>query len=117
MTGSSSSSGADRRRDARVAARIEVRFNEVSDAAKALRAYSLNFSAGGLCLKTQRAYAIGTPLRLSLTVEGEAFDLLGVVAWVRGPAIGVRFQDVTPPERERLERLAGALGKRFPPAP
>lgn len=98
-------SGADRRQFERLPARIEVRFGHPSDAAKALRAYSLNLSVGGLCLRTQRRYDLGEILRLELDVQSEAFVLKGVVAWVRDGAIGVRFQDMTDEDRERLTRL------------
>jgi uncharacterized protein (TIGR02266 family) len=100
---------ADRRRDVRVAARIEVRFSERAEAARALRAYSLNFSAGGLCLKTQREYDVGAQLHLAIAVKGEEFDLKCVVAWVRNGAIGVRFDGVSPADRARLEALAASL--------
>ena len=43
----------ERRKDLRAPARIEVRFREASQAALAFRAYSLNFSVGGLCLRTR----------------------------------------------------------------
>ena len=106
MSDISQESGADRRQFERIPARIEVRFGHPSDAARALRAYSLNLSVGGLCLRTQRKYELGEPLRLELDVQsGEAFELKGVVAWVRDGAIGVRFEDMSEDERERLTRL------------
>ena len=99
------SSEADRRNDERVVARVDVRFQEPSDAVRAFRAYSLNFSVGGLCLKTRRRYEVGSQLRLALTVEGQEYNLTGVVAWERGGAIGVRFQNVDPEDRKRLSDL------------
>ncbi len=96
---------ADRRNDERVVARVDVRFQEPSDAVRAFRAYSLNFSVGGLCLKTRRRYEVGSQLRLALTVEGQEYNLTGVVAWERGGAIGVRFQNVDPEDRKRLSDL------------
>jgi uncharacterized protein (TIGR02266 family) len=95
----------ERRKDARVAARVEVRFNAREDAAKALRAYSVNLSAGGLALRTQRSYAVGMPLRLLMDVGGEVFELDAAVAWVRPEAIGVRFVNVRPEDRERLKHV------------
>ncbi|MBX5480274.1 MAG: PilZ domain-containing protein [Myxococcaceae bacterium] len=102
---------ADRRRDERVPARVEIRFSERDQAARALRAYSLNFSVGGVCLRTSRRYEVGATLRLSLTVEGETFHLFGAVAWVRDGAVGVRFENVTPNVRARLEALVASLRK------
>lgn len=99
----------DRRRYERIAARMEVRFGKVTEAARALRAYSLNFSAGGLCLKTQRQYAVGDTLSLEITVEGSEFHLTGAVAWVRQGAIGVRFENVSEEDRLRLSHVLAAF--------
>ncbi len=95
----------ERRTDERVAARIDVRFREPSEAARAFRAYSLNFSVGGLCLKTRRPYEIGARLSLALTLESQAYELTGVVAWKRGAAIGVRFENLAPEVRRRLGEI------------
>lgn len=107
----SGSSGADRRQHERVSARIEVRFGKADQAARALRAYSLNFSVGGLCLKTQRTYELGDRLSLSMTIEGQELEMMGVVAWVRGEAIGVRFENVKDEDRQRLQQLVESLRK------
>lgn len=104
-------SEADRRRDVRIPAKIAVQFHEPTAAAKALRAYSLNFSTGGLCLKTQKTYAIGQVLSLTFAVETRSLDLKGEVAWVRGGAIGVRFIDLSPDQREVLEEITTSLQK------
>ncbi len=106
------SSGRERRSHPRVDARIEVRFQQTSDAAKAMRAFSVNFSAGGLCLKTQKSYPVGSSLRLSLTVGKQSFDLKGNVVWARGEVIGVRFEEVSAQDRDRLDALAEMLGQR-----
>jgi uncharacterized protein (TIGR02266 family) len=92
-----------------------VRFTEERDAARALNAYSMNFSAGGLCLRTKTPYSLGEALRLSLSIEGEVFELEGVVAWVRGEALGVRFINVHPDVRERLEAVSRALSSKTAP--
>lgn len=98
----------ERRREHRVEGRIEVHFGETSEAGRALAAYSVNFSTGGLCLKTRREYAVGAKLHLALRVAGDPIELLGVVAWTRNGAIGVRFEGVTPEARARLEALVDA---------
>jgi uncharacterized protein (TIGR02266 family) len=100
-----STDGDDRRQFERVPAKIEVRFSHPADAARALRAYSLNLSVGGLCLKTQRKYELGDILKLEMKVQGHAFALQAVVAWIRPGAIGVRFQDVSDVDRDRLSQL------------
>ncbi|MDY7229617.1 TIGR02266 family protein [Hyalangium rubrum] len=101
----------NRRAEERVPARFEVHFSQTEDAAKALRAYSLNISSGGLCLRTRRAYDVGAPVRLELHVNGELFKLQGVVAWVRdeSEAVGVRFTKLTEDDRTRLQSLIDSL--------
>ena len=63
-------------------------------------------------LPAQRAYELGESLRLRMDVGGELFELQAVVAWVRPEAIGVRFVNVTPPERERLSRVIQDFSQR-----
>lgn len=96
---------ANRRSHERVTATFDVRFPELEDAARALRAYSLNLSAGGLCLRTRRSYDVGSRVRLQMSVNGEDFDLEGIISWVRdeSEAIGVRFIDVSEEDQLRLQ--------------
>jgi uncharacterized protein (TIGR02266 family) len=97
-------SPANRRRETRVPARVEVRFADAVHAARVLHAYSLNFSLGGLCLRSRRAYAVGRRLALSLVVGSECLPLDAVVAWVRPAegAVGLRFVDVAGELQQRL---------------
>jgi uncharacterized protein (TIGR02266 family) len=97
----------ERRRETRVPSRIEVRFTDAVHAARVLHAYSLDFSLGGLCLRTRRVYAVGKGLKLSLVVAGERLPVDAVVAWVRPvqKAVGVRFVDVPELVRARLLEL------------
>ncbi len=99
----------ERRRSERVPAHVEVRFEEASQAAKAFRAYSLNLSVGGLCVRTQRRYERGTVVRVSMTIEGEVVQLEATVAWVRDGAVGLRFNLVSPADRARLEKLVASV--------
>lgn len=99
------SSPIERRSEKRVAGQIEVRFTEPMQAARAFRAYSLNFSVGGLCLKTQRQYEVGARLGLTLLVENHEYHVSGVVAWEREGAIGVRFENLAAADRQRLAEL------------
>lgn len=101
--------GNDRRVAQRIPARVEVRFEEATDAARALRAYSLNLSVGGLCVRTSRRYEVGATLKLSIGVEGEQYDVNGVVAWVRDGAVGIRFEKLSVEDRQRLEALVASL--------
>ncbi len=102
---------ANRREHDRVAATFDVRFREMQDAARALRAYSLNLSAGGLCLRTRRSYDVGSRVRLQMSVSGEDFDIDAIVSWVRddAEAIGVRFVDVSEEDQFRLQRVVSSF--------
>lgn len=105
----------DRRREERIPARVEIHFNHAKDAARAFKAYSLNFSPGGLCVKTREPHPIGSRLALKMVVEGQAFELEGVVAWNRGNITGMRFDGLSAEDRLRLEALAELLRARPPP--
>ena len=102
---------ANRRAYERVTATFDVRFQDTEDAARALRAYSLNVSAGGLCLRTRRSYDVGAHVRLQMTVSGEDFDLEGIISWVRddAEAIGVRFVGVSEADQLRLQRVVASF--------
>lgn len=105
---------AERRQQVRYAVKFDVRFARAQDAARALQAFSVNFSSGGLCVRSASSFEPGDLVAVALTVEGEQFELAGVVAWARGGAIGVRFVNVPPEQRQRLERVAQSLAKRQP---
>jgi uncharacterized protein (TIGR02266 family) len=106
---SAENDNAEKREHPRVSGRIAVRFPETSDAARALRAYSLNLSVGGICIRTQREYALHAEVQLSLEIEGENLELKGQVAWVRKDAVGIRFRPMTDPQRARLESLVESM--------
>ena len=71
-----------------------------------------NISAMGIFVQTVDPLPVGTLLMLSFEPPGyEPFKLQGRVAWVNkvrpdgdnpNPGMGVRFVDLTPPDRERL---------------
>jgi uncharacterized protein (TIGR02266 family) len=103
--------GAERRRHPRLAAKMDIRFKGAEDAARALRAYSINLSVGGLCLRTQKTYAVGEKVELHVRVEEEEFDLSAVVAWTRGNVAGVRFVDVSGADAARLEMIVAKLNR------
>jgi uncharacterized protein (TIGR02266 family) len=102
---------ANRRAHERVTATFDVRFQDAPDAARALRAYSLNLSAGGLCLRTRRSYDVGSRVRLQMTVSGEDFELDGLISWVRddAEAIGVRFINVSEADQLRLQAVVASF--------
>ncbi len=107
----------DRRRDVRIAAKVAVKFQAAAQAAKALNTFSINFSAGGLCLRTKNPHAIGDRISMAISIDGEKFDLVGVVAWAKADVLGIRFEDVAPKDRTRLEAVAQMLAKTNPPVP
>ena len=102
----------ERRAESRIPVRVEVHFRDAAAAAEALRTYAVNFSVGGICLRTDRAYPIGHVLSLVLQIQEERFELEGDVAWARprDHAVGVRFREVEPGARERLAALVQRLG-------
>lgn len=100
---------AERRRDPRVGARFEVAFKHAHDAAKAFKTFSVNFSAGGLCLRSQRPHAVGEVVELHLTVDGQDFEISGTVQWTRAGVVGVRFVDVQAETRTRLAEVARTM--------
>jgi len=104
--------GDERRSTDRIPVRIEVHFRDAAAAAEALHSYAVNFSVGGICLKTERTYPLGHVLQLVLLVDEERFELEGEVAWARAreQAIGVRFREVDPGAKERLAALVHRLG-------
>jgi uncharacterized protein (TIGR02266 family) len=104
--------GEERRGADRIPVRIEVHFRDAAAAAEALHSYAVNFSVGGICLKTERTYPLGHLLQLVLLVDEERFELEGEVAWVRSreQVIGVRFREVDPVAKERLAALVHRLG-------
>jgi uncharacterized protein (TIGR02266 family) len=106
----------DRRKDERVDARFDVRFARVEDAARALRTFSVNVSAGGLCLRSQRPHEQGARVRLQMEIANESFDLEGIVTWTRevpdseaAHVVGVRFINLSPEDRERLKQVVQRL--------
>lgn len=103
------SSPSDKRTDPRFAAHFDVRFSRAADASRALNAFSVNFSSGGICVRTKTGYLVGEMLSLELTIERETFELSGVVSWVRGDAVGIRFVNVSPSNRTRLQNVAKQL--------
>ncbi len=94
-----------------------MKFHAVEDAAEALNTFSLNFSAGGLCLRTKNPHAVGDRIALSLNIEGETFELIGAVAWARADVLGIRFEGVAPQDRLRLEAVAKVLATTNPLVP
>ena len=95
----------ERRSELRISARLSVQFEKIGDATTAFKAFSLNVSPGGVCIRSKRALPKETRVSLHLTIDGEPFHLLGAVAWVRGDVHGIRFVNPSRAQRARLEEL------------
>ncbi|HLT30702.1 MAG TPA: PilZ domain-containing protein [Myxococcaceae bacterium] len=108
-TSPSASTSAERRRAQRIPARVEVRFDEVGQAAKALKAFTTNVSSGGVCLRTQANYPLGHRLALQLRVADDQLDLTAAVCWVRPDAVGLRFVDVSEEHRRMLDAVLATI--------
>ena len=104
--------GEERRAKDRIQVRIQVDFHGAAAAAEALRSYAVNFSVGGICLKTENAYPVGHVLQLVMLVEDakREVDDAHAEARSREQAIGVRFREVEPGAKERLAALVHRLG-------
>lgn len=106
---SSGDSGADRRREQRIPARVEVRFDEVGQAARALKAFTTNVSSGGVCVRTTATYPLGHRLALQLQVAEQRLELTAAVCWVRQDAVGLRFVDLSDEHRSAINALVDTL--------
>ena len=104
----------ERRSEVRSGAKVAVKFQAATEAAKAFKAFSVNVSSRGLCLRTRIPHQVGDRLMLELDIDGEQFNLKGQVAWGKEGVIGIRFVDVSPEDSKRLEGVATQLAKASP---
>ena len=103
---------ADRRQSVRVPIRLAVCFRSEGEL---VSSYMTNLSRGGLFVATDTPCDIGTRIHLSIEIEesGEKLDLSGqVVSTGMGAdlqtgrsGMGVKFLDVSPAARKRLDDL------------
>ena len=64
-----------------------------------------NISIGGLFIKTNQKFEEGTPLHLTLTLDGTEVSINGFVVFVEeGHGVGVRFEDLSPNTEELIKR-------------
>jgi uncharacterized protein (TIGR02266 family) len=101
------SQSTDKRGSARVPFVVRVSYPD----RKALADASENLSSGGLFIQTREGFALGEPVRVSLSFPGllAPVELTGVVAWRRPPTVdqegGIGVCVDAPAERERLAKL------------
>ena len=90
--------------------------------------WAVNISRGGIFINTRNPLAIGTTVRLIISLPDAAFpfDLTGRVIRVsefdnpsnQVPGMGIEFVDVDEDKRSRIERFVERLRKELPdPAP
>jgi len=99
----------ERRAHFRFPTHLEVRFQSGDERVTACLA---NLSEGGMFIATERPLAAGAPLRLFIRLPDGTFETKGRVAWARGTTsadgaagMGVRFEDLTPEQREQIADL------------
>ncbi len=78
-----------------------------------------NISEMGIFVRSLEPLALGTRVALAFAPPGhEPFRLAGEVAWINpvrkdgdnpNPGMGIRFIDLTPPERERLVEVVRTI--------
>src|SRR4026208_2455123 len=66
---------------------------------------ALQLSQGGVLLNTQQKELVGKDVRLELVLEpsGTGLRVSGTVGYVAPNGIGVRFEELTPEQRELLQ--------------
>lgn len=115
------SANAEARLHQRVSFREDV--NVVASASSPpLRLRALNLSDGGLCLQTTHPFRRGDRVGLRLRAAGVDLAVpVAEVAWVvrevkgssRIPAVGLRFTNLRPPQRQALKQALAALQNAF----
>jgi type IV pilus assembly protein PilZ len=86
--------------------------------------WAVNISRGGIFINTRNPLAVGTTVRLIISLPDTAFpfDLTGRVARVNEfdnpsnqvPGMGIEFVDVDEEKRGRIERFVDRLRKELP---
>jgi len=86
--------------------------------------WAVNISRGGIFINTRNPLAVGTTVRLIISLPDTAFpfDLKGKVIRVNEfdnpsnqvPGMGIEFLDVDDDKRSRIERFVDRLRREFP---
>lgn len=86
--------------------------------------WAVNISRGGIFINTRKPLAVGTTVRLIISLPDTAFpfDLTGRVARVNEfdnpsnqvPGMGIEFVDVDDEKRQRIERFVDRLRQELP---
>ena len=97
-----------RREWARVSAAVPVRLTAVDDASLAGETTSLNVSGGGVLIRDIWQLPLGLDVRIEIVIDPALPPVRALARVVRdgGPdQKGLRFEDVAPPDAERLMRF------------
>jgi uncharacterized protein (TIGR02266 family) len=103
----------ERRMFARVAVDlvVEMEFENVHELAQSR---ALDIAVGGVFVKTVKPRELGTSVKLRFVIGGNPMTLLGEVVRCAlptdtgTPGMGIRFTDLTPPQRALLDALVNA---------
>lgn len=86
--------------------------------------WAVNISRGGIFINTRKPLAVGTTVRLIISLPDTPFpfDLVGRVTRINEfdnpsnqvPGMGIEFVDVDNEKRERIERFVDRLRKELP---
>jgi uncharacterized protein (TIGR02266 family) len=101
---------ADNRRARRVPFVVEVSLESENNFFTGLAS---NVSEGGVFIATSTPPAVDTQVSFALSLEGQTFEVVGIVRWVREHFIttdqpagcGVRFQNIDPRALEIIQRF------------
>lgn len=109
----------EQRIQSRVPIRVKVEYEDLDDF---LDDYTSNVSLGGMFVRTHEPLPVGTRFRLRFRVPGrdKAVETTGEVRWVVSeaeaaaeelqPGMGIRFDELSPPDRRAVERWLAATG-------
>ena len=97
-----------RREWARVSAAVPVRLTAVDDASLTGETTSLNVSGGGMLIRDTWRLPLGLDVRIEIVIDPALPPIRALARVIRdgGPEQkGLRFEDVAPPDAERLMRF------------
>lgn len=103
----------DQRKEPRFALVLRADFADRSQALDATE----NLSAGGVFVRTERAFSVGETVSLQLSFPGllEPVEISGEIAWTRPegphgpPGVGVRVPEERTADRARLREIIGTI--------
>lgn len=113
----------ERRKFARLGSQVQIRFAVVGANESTHEGLSKNIGSGGLCISFDKQFAVGTRLRLEISLpnQNEPLTVSGVVAWQAESQpgsntydTGIQYMDISFQDMNRLTNyLLCALQKRI----